>query len=153
MNLLGIINRGSPKLPLNMLDRELFWFCLLHKITISVEWVPRESNAFDDEFSKMLIPDDWSFCCSYFNWLDIRWGPYIFDLFSSNQNNLCEKTYSLHQCPMSSGVNALVYDWSKNNCWINAHFRLIGKVWRKLMTQMSKQQSLFLFGCPPLGGI
>ena len=58
MNLLGIINRGSPKLPLNILARELFWFCLLHKITISVEWVPRESNAFADEISKMLIPDD-----------------------------------------------------------------------------------------------
>ena len=62
MNLLGIINRGSPKLPLNVLARELFWFCLEHKITISVEWVPREDNAFAVDISKMLIPDDWSIC-------------------------------------------------------------------------------------------
>jgi hypothetical protein len=27
-NLLGIVNRGSPKLIINELPRELFWFCL-----------------------------------------------------------------------------------------------------------------------------
>jgi hypothetical protein len=39
---------------------------------------------------------------------------------------------------MSSGVNAFGFDWSKDNCWINAPFRLIGKIWRKLMTQNVK---------------
>ena len=39
----------------------------------------------------MLTPDDWSICCSYFNWLGIRWGPHTVDLFSSNENNLCEQ--------------------------------------------------------------
>ena len=82
--------------PLNVLARELFWFCLLHKITISVEWVPRESNAFVDEISKMLIPDDWSISRSFFNWLDFKWGTHTIDLFSSNENNLCSKFYSLH---------------------------------------------------------
>jgi hypothetical protein len=138
MNLLGIINRGSPKLPLNVLARELFWFCLLHKITISVEWVPRESNAFADEISKMLIPDDWSISRSFFNWLDFKWGPHTIDLFSSNENNLCELFYSLHWCRACSGVNAFGFDWSRNNCWINAPFRLIGKVWRKLKAQHVK---------------
>ncbi len=76
MNLLGFVNRDSPKLPLNVLARELFWFGLLHKFHIFIEWVPRESNAFDDEISKMLIPDDWSIRCSCFNWLVIRWGPH-----------------------------------------------------------------------------
>jgi hypothetical protein len=28
INLLGVVNRGSPKLSLNALARELFWFCL-----------------------------------------------------------------------------------------------------------------------------
>ena len=34
-NLLGIVNRGSSKLPINELARVLFWFCLHHRITIS----------------------------------------------------------------------------------------------------------------------
>ena len=36
-NLLGIVNRGSSKLPINDLARELFRFCLRHRITIYVE--------------------------------------------------------------------------------------------------------------------
>ena len=52
MNLLGIVNKGSPKLALNTLAGELFWFCLSHKIVLSIEWVPRESNTFTDDISK-----------------------------------------------------------------------------------------------------
>jgi len=59
VNILGIISMGSPKLALNTLARKLFWFCLSHKIVMSVEWDPQEINAFADEISKWLIPDDY----------------------------------------------------------------------------------------------
>jgi hypothetical protein len=36
-NLSGIVNRGSPRLKLNALVRELFWFGLEHRITFNVE--------------------------------------------------------------------------------------------------------------------
>jgi hypothetical protein len=36
-NLLGIVNRGSPKLIINELARGIFWFCLRQRITASVE--------------------------------------------------------------------------------------------------------------------
>ena len=51
MNLLRIVNRGSSKLGINELARELFWFCLRHNITPLVEWVPMEENAFADDIS------------------------------------------------------------------------------------------------------
>ncbi len=96
-NLLGIVNRGSSRLPINDLARELFWFCLRHRITISVEWVPREENAFADEISKMLIPEDWMLLSrSWFQFLDYRWGPHTVDLFASNANNHCARFFSLH---------------------------------------------------------
>jgi hypothetical protein len=57
-NLLGIVNCGSPWLKLNELARELFWFGEVHRITLSVEWVPREQNTLADELSKLIIPDD-----------------------------------------------------------------------------------------------
>ncbi len=59
-NLIGIVNRGSTRLKLNALERELFWFGLERRITLSVEWVPREKNTLADELSKLLIPDDCS---------------------------------------------------------------------------------------------
>ncbi len=65
-NLLGIVSRGSPRLQLNAMARELFWFGLEHRITLSVEWVPREENTRADELSKLLIPDDFNLSRKYF---------------------------------------------------------------------------------------
>jgi len=54
-NLLGVVNRGSPRLILNELARELCWFCLERRIVILVELVPREENSLADELSKLII--------------------------------------------------------------------------------------------------
>jgi hypothetical protein len=89
VNILGVINRGSPKLPFNILARELFWFCLAKQIVISVDWVPRESNAFADESSKWLIPNDWSIYQAFFLILYANGGLHTCDYFASNENNLC----------------------------------------------------------------
>jgi hypothetical protein len=138
MNLLGIVNRGSPRLALNTLARELFWFCLSNKIILSIEWVPRKNNTIADDISKWLIPDDYSISPPYFFMFDSKWGPHTCDVFSSNENNQCSKFYSLHWCRGTAGVNGFVFDWSLDNCWIHAPFRLIGKIWRKLSDQKAK---------------
>ena len=44
-NLLAIVNRGIPRLKLNSLARELFWFEIEYRITVAVEWVSREENT------------------------------------------------------------------------------------------------------------
>ncbi len=36
-NMLGVVNRGSPRLMLDELARDLFWFCLESRMTITVE--------------------------------------------------------------------------------------------------------------------
>ena len=58
-NMMGVVNRGSPRLILNELARELFWFCLERRIVILKKWVPREENSLADELSKLIIPNDW----------------------------------------------------------------------------------------------
>ena len=86
-NLLGVVNRGSPRLKLNELARELFWFGEEHHVTLSVEWVPREQNTLADELSKLIIPDDWMLARSLFRWLEERWRAYAVGLFASDANN------------------------------------------------------------------
>jgi hypothetical protein len=41
--------RGNPRLKLNALAWDLFWFRLEDRITLSVEWVPREEYTLADE--------------------------------------------------------------------------------------------------------
>jgi hypothetical protein len=115
-----------------------FWFCLSLKIVVLIVWVPRESNTFANDISKWLISDDFSISRRYFSMLDDKWGPHTCDAFSSNENNQCPKFYSLHWCQKTSGVNSFVFDWSADNCWIHAPFRLIGKIWRKLSEERAK---------------
>ena len=71
-------------------------FGLEHRITLSVEWVPREENTLADELSKLLIPGDFSISRKYFGQQEDRFGPHSIDLFSSNENILCDRFYSLH---------------------------------------------------------
>jgi hypothetical protein len=115
MNLLGIVIKGSHKLALNNLVRELFWFCLSHKIVLSVEWVPRESNASANDISKWSIPDEYSISRHYFVMLDYKWGPHTCETFSTNENSHYYKLYYLHWCRETSGVNGFVFNWSLDN--------------------------------------
>ena len=109
-NLLGIVNRGSSRLKLNALARDLFWFGLEHGISLSVEWVPREENTLADELSKLIIPDECMLGRPFFRRLEERFGKHSVDLFASNANNQCERFYSLHWCRGSAGVNGFAYD-------------------------------------------
>ena len=85
-NLLGIINRDNNKLAINQLARDLIWFGLVNGITLSVEWDPREENAFAYKLWKLLIPDDWMLAPKFFNLLEGKWGPHTVDLFASRDN-------------------------------------------------------------------
>jgi hypothetical protein len=131
-NLLGIVNRGSPRLNINELARELFWLCVEQEITIKVEWVPREENSLADELSKLLIPSDWMVGRAIFGRLEERWGSHTVDLFASSENNQCDRFYSLHWCRGSAGCDAFAFEWSGEVAWVSCPYRMIGRVWRKL---------------------
>ena len=60
---------------------------LEHRITLSVEWVPREENTLADELSKLLIPDDSMLSRAFFRKLEERFGPHTVDHFASGANN------------------------------------------------------------------
>jgi hypothetical protein len=88
---LGIVNRGRPRLKPKALARELFWFGLEHRITLNVEWVPREENTLADELSKLLIPDDSMLSLALFRKSEERFGPHTVDIFAYGANNQCGK--------------------------------------------------------------
>ena len=131
-NVVGIVSRGSPRLNINELARELFLLCLDRDIAIKVEWVPREENAPVDELSKLLIPSDWMVGPAKFRKLEERWGSHTVDLFASGENNHCERFYSLHWCLGHAGCDAFASIWSGEVAWVSCPYRIIGRVWRKL---------------------
>jgi hypothetical protein len=131
-NLVPISQRGSRSLNLNVVSKQLFWFCLENRITLHVHWVPREQNQEADDVSKLLDGSDWRLHPGIFDSLNRRWGPHTVDLFASSKNAHCERFFSRFWCPGTSGVDAFSHDWSLENSWINPPFSLIGRVWRRL---------------------
>ena len=109
-SLLGVVNRFSPRLKLNKLARELFWFCLRHRMVIMAEWVPREENSLADELSKLVILDVLMLRNSLgFPAARDRWGRYLEGLFASNANNHCVRFYSLQWCCGLAEINAFAF--------------------------------------------
>ena len=137
LNILSVVNKGSRSLPLNALARELFWYCLEQGVQLRLEWAPRDLNQAADAISKMALPNDWQLHPRYFRWLDQRWGPHSCDLFASSTSAQCARFFSLHWCPGTGGVDAFAYDWAVENPWINAPFRIIGRVWRRLRDSLA----------------
>jgi hypothetical protein len=100
------ISSASSIEAINKLARDLFWFGLVYRITLSVKWVPREENAFAEKLSKLLIPDDCMLAPKFFNLLEARWGPRTVDVSISSDNARCKKFHSLHWCLGTAGENA-----------------------------------------------
>jgi hypothetical protein len=108
-NLLGIVSRGSAKLHINVVARELFWLCVERDIALSVEWVPRELNYQADQISKFLIPSDSMMNQKVFRRLEERWGSHSVDMFASGATFRCARFYSLHWCRGSAGCDAFAF--------------------------------------------
>ncbi len=119
---------GSRKKIIQDIVRRIFEFCHERSIQLWIEWVPRENNLLADALSKYHDRDDWMLNSKYFRILDKLWGPHTFDRFASATNKQCEQFNSRFWCPGSAGVNALAYDWSCENNWVNPPFGLMGKV-------------------------
>ncbi|CAL5224726.1 g7458 [Coccomyxa viridis] len=119
---------GSRKKIIQDIVRRIFEFCHERSIQLWIEWVPRENNLLADALSKYHDRDDWMLNSKYFRILDKLWGPHTFDRFASATNKQCEQFNSRFWCPGSAGVNALAYDWSGENNWVNPPFGLMGKV-------------------------
>ena len=85
-NVVFIQHRGSKKIWLNDVAKQLFWFCLEHHIVLHINWVPKELNQHVGDASKLLDSSNWQLHPEMFSFLDGRWGPHSVDPFASSIN-------------------------------------------------------------------
>ena len=95
----------------NKVALSILWFCIEHKIDITVEWIPREENQLADALSKDIIPKD-IFTCDYklnpevFQQLASLFGEFHTDLFASDTNKQLDRFFSYHYSPNAAAVDA-----------------------------------------------
>ena len=84
-------------------------------------------NQRADRISKISEVADWGVSAHIFNHFNAVWGSFSCDPIADNLNRKCKKFYSKYGCPGSSGVNSLLFDWSRDNCWVVPPTDLIGE--------------------------
>ena len=73
-----IVSKGSRKNHLQDLAIDIFNLCSDYKITLKINWIPREDNEIADEISKFFDFDDWQITDECFEFLNIEnGGPFL----------------------------------------------------------------------------
>jgi hypothetical protein len=113
-----IVYKGSMVMELNILAMEALQICAQHKISLSLDWVPRGENTVADDLSKVIDVEDWSIQDHIFQYLNKTQGPFSCDIFASNLTKKVPKFYSRYWCEGAAGVDAFAYSWAEENCWL-----------------------------------
>ena len=119
LNCVGLVKKGSMKSDLHSLALSIVSLSQELDLRVFPVWIPRESNTIADSLSRASsYSDSWSVNDSIFNYFNRLWGPYTFDRFADNSNTKCPRFNSKLNCPDSSGINAFLFDWSRDNNWL-----------------------------------
>ena len=126
----SIVAKGSMKKSCHQFAIEIFNFCHLNSINLTLQWVPREENKKADEISRLpeiLDTDDWGITCEFFTVLNKRWGPFTVDCFANSYNAKCNKFYSLFLVPGSAGMDSFSQNWAGEFCLLVPPVAVIGR--------------------------
>ena len=124
--------------------RKVYEVAAAHDIALEFIWKPRESAEIQhaDTLSRYIDTADFALSQQIFQRLGRRWGFPTADVFAGEAHRFHKhsKYYTLHYTPKTSGVDAMLQDWSKlaNTAgrlllWVFPPFQLVGAVIRKLL--------------------
>jgi hypothetical protein len=89
--------------------------CDSNGIFFTVIWIPRSGNAEADYLSRCFDSDDWSVNKDVFRYLNVKWGPFTIDRFSTHCNNNCKRFNSRWWVPGTEAVYCLTQNWFNEN--------------------------------------
>lgn len=91
-------------------------------------WIPRESNALADYYSKLCDVDDWGVSGEFFDFIDLMWGPHTVDRFANHYNRKIVRFNSLVWVPGTEKVDAFSVNWANENNWLVPPVALVPRV-------------------------
>ena len=100
------------------LAQQVELLCRLHNITLTVGWIPRESNCFADYYSRVTDTDDWAIHPHLFSMLETMWGPHTVDRFANNTNAKLSRFNARFACPGAEAFDAFLQNWTDENNYL-----------------------------------
>ena len=115
---------------LHFLRLKVFQTCLLHNISLEIQWIPRSEFQRADYINRLIDTDDWQISTQFFELLEELWGPHSLDCFANYYNAKLPKFYSRFWNPCCAGVDHFVQPISNENCLVVAPVCLISRALR-----------------------
>ena len=126
----SISQKGSKKEHLQELAIQIYYLCRTNRITLHLNWIPREENVVADEMSKFIDYDDWRTSDAFFHYLNQTWGPFTIDRFANQKNAKTVRYNALFWNPQCEAVDAFTQDWSNEVNWVVPPVFLVSKALR-----------------------
>ena len=121
--------QGGPSVEMTDVACAIWDLCVRNNITISAKHLAGTANAAADWLSRRESHYEWMLNPAVFRYLERLWGPHTVDRFGSMATTQLPKFNSLFWDPHTSGVDALAQtDWGSENNYVNAPFRMLGRV-------------------------
>ena len=127
-------NFGGKKRELNDLAMDIWNWCIVRSIHLSVSFVAGASNIEADRLSRKLNDDlEWALDDDIFTDIVKKFGKPDIDLFASRLNHKLDKYVSYRPDPSAFAVDAFSISW--NNCYVYifAPFSTLNVVFRKIV--------------------
>lgn len=113
-----IVEVGSMRYDLQCFALHIFQICLAYKISLDIQWVPRNEVAKTDIISRFIDVDDWQISRSLFLKLERLWGPHTVDCFANHYNFKTCHFFSRFWNPGCARIVFFVQSLGNENCLV-----------------------------------
>lgn len=132
------VNRmGGVRSPrCNKIAHQIWLFCETKNLWLVAAHIPGVQNSTADSLSRNFSTNvDWCLSDDIFDVICKRMGRPTVDLFASRTNTKLEKFCSWRPDPEAWKLDAFSFDWKSEFFFIFPPFRLVGRVWRKIIDE------------------
>ena len=127
---------GGRSEKLDMMARDIWFWCLERKIHLSVAHVPGVDNTEADEESRKVNDDtEWSLTPQVFDAIKSIYPDISVDLFASRNNNKLSRYVSRRPDPEAYAIDAFSLTWTNDVFYMFPPFSLIGRILQKVQEE------------------
>ena len=124
---------GCHNVSLNYLSRQIWLWCIDHRVSLNALHIPGLDNQIADAMSRKFSDNiEWSLDTEIFHRLCQEFGTPHIDLFASRLNRKLNRYFSWRPDPFCCGVNAFAHPWDNIYGYAFPPFNQISKIFDKL---------------------
>ena len=127
---------GGRSEELDLIARDIWFWCLEREIHLSVAHVPGVDNTEADEESRKVNDDtEWSLTPKVFDAIKNIYPQMSVDLFASRNNNKLSRYVSRRPDPEAYAIDAFSLTWANDVFYMFPPFSLIGRILQKVQEE------------------